>query len=122
MKLNINGTFYEWDWARVPIRDAMMLKTATKMNMVPFTQAFNDVDPACFTALAWLLLTRAGVKGPSGAPIQLADVPDFDLLEFLNPEQDVEEPDDAADPTTGSFSPSGITPDSTSPELSTVTG
>ena len=121
-KYNINGAMYEYDLDRPSVRDAMMLKTATKMNMVPFTQAFNDVDPACFTALAWLLLTRAGVKGPAGEPIQLADVPDFDLLEFLNPEQDVEEPDDAADPTTGSSSPSGIAPDSTSPELSTVTG
>jgi len=89
------------------------------MNMAPFAQAFQDADPGCFQALAWLLLTKAGVKGPGGEPIQLAEVPDFDLLEFLNPEQDVEEPDDAADPTTGSFSPSGITPDSTPPEPST---
>ena len=120
-KYNINGAMYEYDLDRPSVRDAMLLKTATKMNMVPFTQAFNDVDPACFTALAWLLLTRAGVKGPSGAPIQLADVPDFDLLEFLNPEQDVEESDGEVDPTIGSFSPSGIAPDSMSPELSTVT-
>src|SRR6266571_7533832 len=120
-KYNINGAMYEYDLDRPSVRDAMMLKTATGMNMVPFTQAFNDVDPACFTALAWLLLTRAGVKGPSGAPIQLDDVPDFDLLEFLNPEQDVEESDGEVDPTIGSFSPSGIAPDSMSPELSTVT-
>ena len=120
-KYNINGTVYEYDLDRPSVRDAMMLKTATKMNMVPFTQAFNDVDPACFTALAWLLLTRAGVKGPTGEPIQLAEVPDFDLLEFLNPGQDDEEPDGEEDPTTGNSSPSGITPDSTSPPLSTVT-
>jgi len=120
-KYNINGTVYEYDLDRPTVRDAMQLKTATKMNMAPFTQAFNDVDPACFTALAWLLLTRAGVKGPTGEPIQLAEVPDFDILEFLNPGQDDEEPDAEADPPIGGSSPRGITPDSTSPPLSTVT-
>ncbi len=100
-KYNINGAMYEYDLDRPSVRDAMMLKTATGMNMTPFTQAFNDADPAVFQAFAWLLLKRAGVKGTDGY------------------EQDDEEPDDAADPTTDSFSPSGITPDSTSPEPST---
>ena len=120
-KYNINGAMYEYDFDRPTVRDAMMLKTATKMNMAPFAAAFHDADPDVFVACAWLLLTKAGVKGPTGEPIQLADVPDFDMLEFLNPEQDDEEPDDAADPTTGSFSPSGIKPDSTSPAPSTST-
>lgn len=119
-KYNINGTIYEYDLDRPSVRDAMMLKTATGMNMTPFVQGFNDADPATFRALAWLLLTDAGVKGPHGQPIQLVEVPDFNMLEFLNMEQD-EEPDDVADPTTGSSSPSGITPDSTPPELSQST-
>jgi len=118
-KYNINGAMYEYDLDRPSVRDAMMLKTATGMNMTPFTQAFNDADPAVFQAFAWLLLKRAGVKGTDGQPLQLADTPDFNMLEFLNYEQDDEEPDDAADPTTVSFSLSGITPDSTSPEPST---
>jgi len=122
-KYNINGAMYEFDLAQPSVRDAMMLKTATGMNMTPFTAAFQDVDPNCFVALAWVLLTKAGVKRPDGQPIQLADVPDFDMLEFLNPEQDDEEPDGEddeepdgeADPTTGNSSPSGTTADSTSP-------
>ena len=118
-KYNINGAMYEYDLDRPSVRDAMMLKTATGMNMTPFTQAFNDADPAVFQAFAWLLLKRAGVKGTDGQPLQLADTPDFNMLEFLNYEQDDEEPDDAADPTTDSSSPSGITPDSTPPEPST---
>ena len=121
-KYNINGAFYEYDIERPMVLDAMMLKTATKMNMVPFTQALNDADPACFTALAWLLLTKAGVKGPAGEPIKLAEVPDFDMYEFLNFEQDDEEPDGEAGPPTVPFSPSGTTPDSTSLELSPTTG
>jgi hypothetical protein len=121
-KYNINGVMYEYDLGRPSVRDAMMLKTATKMNMMPFTQAFNDLDPECHVALAWLLLTKAGVKGPTGEPLKLAEVPDFDMYDFIRDgELDVEEPDDEADPTTGNSSPSGITPDSTSLELSTST-
>jgi hypothetical protein len=120
-KYIINGAVYEYDLARPTVADATMLKTATKMNMQPFGQALNELDPACFTALAWVLLTKAGVKGPGGEPIQLAEVPDFDMHDFLNPEQDDEEPDDEADPPTSSSSPSGITPDSTSPEPVTIT-
>jgi hypothetical protein len=121
-KYNINGAFYEYDVERPTVRDAMMLKTATKMNMVPFTQALNDADPACFTALAWLLLTKAGVTGPAGEPIKLAEVPDFDMLEFLNVDQDEDgEPDGEADPPTVPSSPSGTTADSTPPEPSPTT-
>jgi len=119
-KYNINGTIYEYDLDRPSVRDAMMLKTATGMNMTPFVQGYNDADPACFQAFAWLLLTRAGVKGPGGEPIQLAEVPDFNMYEFLDLEQD-EEPDDGADPTTGPSEPSGITPDSTQDVLSQST-
>src|SRR6266704_4248218 len=93
-KYNINGAMYEYDLDRPSVRDAMMLKTATGMNMTPFTQAFNDADPAVFQAFAWLLLRRAGVKGTDGQPLQLADTPDFNMLEFLNYEQDDEEPDE----------------------------
>jgi hypothetical protein len=121
-KYNINGTTYEYDIERPMVLDAMMLKTATKMNMVPFTQALNDADPVCFTALAWLLLTKAGVKGPAGEPIKLAEVPDFDMLEFLNYDQDGEEPDDETDPPTGPSSTNGTTADSTPPEPSPTTG
>jgi hypothetical protein len=121
-KYNINGTVYEYDLGRPTVRDAMQLKTATKMNMMPFTQAFNELDPECQVALAWLLLTKAGVKGPTGEPIQLAEVPDFDVYDFISDEQDDEEPDGEADPPTISSSPSGITPDSTSPDPSSVTG
>jgi hypothetical protein len=60
------------------------------------------------------------VTGPDGEPLKLADV-DFDIAEFLEAAEP-EEPDDEADPPMLSSSPSGITPDSTSPDLSSVTG
>src|SRR6266568_4864232 len=72
-KYNINGAMYEYDFDRPTVRDAMMLKTATKMNMAPFAAAFHDADPDVFVACGWLLLTKAGVKGPTGEPIQLAE-------------------------------------------------
>jgi hypothetical protein len=115
VKLNINGTFYDWDWGHVPIRDAMMLKTATGMNMTPFARSFDDLDPECLLAVAWVVLTRAGVKAADGTPLKLADVPDFDLNTFVALEPD--EPD----PTGGGTEP-GATPDSIPPEPSTATG
>jgi len=119
-KFDINGTKYEFDLDHVSVRDAMMLKTATGMNWKPFLQAVGDYDPACAVALAWVLLTRAGVKGADGQPLKLADVPDFDLSKFVEDDEEDAEPDEA-DPTTVPSSPSGITPDSTSPEPSTIT-
>ncbi len=113
MKLDINGTFYEFDLNHVPVRDAMMLKTATGMNWKPFLQSIDDYDPECLLALAWVVLTRAGVKGADDQPLKLADVPDFDMSTFLVEEQ---EPDGEADPPTALSSPSGITVGSTSPE------
>jgi hypothetical protein len=121
MKFDINGTFYEFDLNHVPVRDAMRLKVATGMNWKPFLQSIDDYDPDCLLAVAWVVLTRAGVINAAGVPLKLADVPDFDLSTFLVGEQDVEEPDGEADPPTAPSSPSGITPDSTSPEPSTIT-
>jgi hypothetical protein len=116
MKLNINGTVYDWDMDHITARDAMMLKTATGFNLKPFVQALTDVDPDCMIALAWVVQTQAGVKGTDGEPLKLADV-DFDLGAFL-----VQEPEDEADPTVGGLSSgNGATPDSTSPEPSTST-
>ena len=121
MKLDINGTFYEFDLNHVPVRDAMRLKVATGMNWKPFLQSIDDYNPECLLALAWVVLTRAGVKDAAGEPLKLADVPDFDLSTFLVEEQDVEEPDGEADPPTVPSSPSGITAGSTSAEPSTTT-
>jgi hypothetical protein len=125
VKLNINGTFYEWDWAHVPIRDAMMLKTATGMNMTPLARSFDDLDPECLLAVAWVALTKAGVKAADGTPLKLADVPDFDLNTFIA--IDIGDLDDDAaqhekpDPTGGGTEP-GVSPDSIPPEPSTPTG
>ena len=119
MKLNINGTVYEYDLDHISVRDAMMLKTATGMNLRPFSQAIGDLDAEALVALAWLVLTRAGVKGADGQPLTLADVPDFDMLQFLQ-EEEPSEPEE--DPTTGELnSGNGATPDSTSPAQSTTT-
>jgi hypothetical protein len=113
-KYNINGVMYEYDLDRISVRDAMMLKVETGMNLVPFSRGLGDFDPECVQAMAWLIQTTAGVKGPDGQPPKRADL-DFDLLAFFADEDDVEEPDDEADPPTEPSSPSGITPDSTSP-------
>jgi hypothetical protein len=108
-KYNINGTVYEYDMDRITVRDAMMLKTATGLNLQPFSTGLSELDPQCLAALAWLVQTKAGVKGPSGEPLKLADV-DFDVMEFF-----VEEPEpEPVDPTPGE--------DSTSPEDSTLPG
>jgi hypothetical protein len=113
VKLNINGTFYEWDWAHVPIRDAMMLKTATGMNMTPFARSFDDLDPECLLAVAWVVLIKAGVKGADGQPIKRDDI-DFDLNTFIA--------DDNAEPDpTGGGTESGVSLDSIPPEPSTAT-
>jgi hypothetical protein len=90
MKLNINGTIYDFDPARISVRDAMQLKTATGMNLKPFSTALTELDPGALAALAWLVQTKAGVTGPDGEPLKLADV-DFDMIEFLEDGQ----PDDA---------------------------
>jgi hypothetical protein len=124
VKLNINGTFYEWDWSHVPIRDAMMLKTATGMNMTPLARSFDDLDPECLLAVAWVALTKAGVKGPDGQPLKLADVPDFDMNSFIAIDIGDLDDDDAtnekSDPTGGGTEP-GVSPDSIPPEPSTAT-
>lgn len=114
MKLDINGTIYEYDIDHVGVRDAMALKTATGLNLRPFSVGLNEWDPDCMAALAWLVQTQAGVKGADGQPLKLADV-DFDMLAFFV-EVDVPEP---VDPTPGEDSTSPK--DSTSPELSTST-
>jgi hypothetical protein len=90
VKLNINGTVYDYDPARISVRDAMMLKTATGLNMKPFSTALTELDPDALIALAWLVQTKAGVQGADGEPLKLADV-DFDMIEFLEDGQ----PDDA---------------------------
>ena len=111
MKFNINGTFYEHDPDRITVRDAMMLKTATGLNLRPFSVGLNELDPDCAVAMAWLLLTKAGVNGPDGQPIQLKDI-DFNIIEFFDTDEPDEEPVDPT-PGEGSTSPK----DSTSPEL-----
>jgi hypothetical protein len=113
-KWNVNGTIYEYDMYHTSVRDAMMLKTATGLNLKPFSVGLYELDPDCVAALAWLLQTRAGVKGPGGQPIQLKDV-DCDLVEFFV-DDEIEEP---VDPTPGEDSTSPK--DSTSPEPSTNT-
>jgi hypothetical protein len=113
-KININGTIYEYDMDHIPVRDAMMLKTATGLNLKPFSVGLGEMDPECTAALAWLVQTKAGVKGPDGQPIQLKDV-DFDMLAFFVDE----EPEEPVDPTPGEGSTS--LKDSTSPEPSTTT-
>ena len=116
-KFNINGAWYEYDLEHPLIRDAMMLKTATGMNWKPFLQSMGQYDPECLLAFAWLLLTRAGVKGADGEALKLAEVPDFDIGEF---DAVADEP---VDPTIGEpSSPNGITADSTSPEPLPTTG
>jgi len=110
-KYNINGVEYEFDWNNVTVRDAMMLKTATGLNMRPLMEAFFEVDPDVLAALGWLLLTKAGVKGPDGEPIQLKDV-DFTVSTFS-----VEEPEpepEPTDPTRGEGSSPIAASDSTS--------
>jgi hypothetical protein len=82
MKLNINGAIYEYDLDRITVRDAMMLKTATGLNLKPFSTALGELDPNCLAALAWLVQTKAGVKGADGEPLKFGDV-DFDMIEFL---------------------------------------
>ena len=89
MKLNINGTIYDYDMDRISIRDAMMLKTATGLNLRPFSAALTDLDPNCLQALAWLVQVKAGVTGADGAPIKVGDV-DFDMVEFLEDQQPAE--------------------------------
>jgi len=112
-KYNINGAMYEYDLDRISIRDAMMLKAETGYNLVPFSKGLSDFDPECVQAMAWLIQTTAGVKGPGGQPLKRADL-DFDLLAFFA-DEDEDEPDEA-DPTSGESLPGGVTPDSTSPE------
>lgn len=113
-KFDINGDIYEFDGEHISVREAMMLKTATGLNLRPFGVGLNELDPECMVALGWLLLTRAGKKGPDGQPILLKDV-DFDTGTFF-----VElEPGEPVDPTPGEDSTSPK--DSTSPELSTST-
>ena len=117
MKFDINGTIYEYDMEHVSVRDAMMLKGATGFNLRPFSQALGDLDPDCMAALAWVIQTKAGVKGADGDPLKLADV-DFDMTAFLAEELE----EDEADPTTGGLSSgNGATPDSTSPEPASTT-
>jgi hypothetical protein len=82
MKLNINGAIYDYDMDRITVRDAMMLKTATGLNLKPFSTALGELDPNCLAALAWLVQTKAGVKGADGEPLKFTDV-DFDMIEFL---------------------------------------
>jgi hypothetical protein len=106
MKLNINGTIYDYDIDRITVRDAMMLKTATGLNLRPFSVGIGELDPECLAALAWLVQTKAGVKGTDGEPLRLADV-DFDMIEFIV----TEAPPEPVDPTPGE--------DSTSPKDST---
>lgn len=113
-KFNINGSTYEYDMEHVTVRDAMMLKTATGLNLKPFSVGLNELDPGCTAALAWLMQTKAGVKGPDGQPLQLKDV-DFDMIEFWAGD----EPEEPVDPTPGEDSNS--LKDSTSPEPSTST-
>jgi hypothetical protein len=118
-KYNINGTTYEYDLDRISIRDAMMLKAETGYNLVPFSKGLSDFDPECVQAMAWLIQTTAGVKGPDGQPLKRADL-DFDLLAFFADDED-EEPDGETDPPTEPpltepSSPSGTTPDSMLPE------
>ena len=113
-KLNIGGTIYEHDMDHISVADAMKLKTATGLNLKPFSVGLGELDPQCCAALAWLVLTKAGVKGPDGQPIQLKDV-DFDMVEFFVED----EPEEPVDPTPGEDSTS--LKDSTSPEPSTIT-
>lgn len=113
-KFDINGTIYEYDWEHISVRDAMQLKSATGLNLRPFSVGLNELDPDCLVALGWLLQTRAGVKGADGQPIQLKDV-DFDTNAFFV-EEDEPEP---VDPTPGEPSTSPLA--STSPEPSTTT-
>lgn len=115
MKYRINGTVYEFDWQHATVRDWMALKSVTGLNRRPFATGFDEGDPACMAAVAWLLLSKAGEKGPDGQPIQFKDV-DFDVNEFL---ADEEEPEEQPDPTPGE--PSTSLSDSTSPEPSTST-
>jgi hypothetical protein len=112
-KVNINGVIYDYDIDRVSVRDAMMLKSATGLNLQPFSVGLSQLDPDCMAALAWLLQTKAGVKGPDGQPLQLKDV-DFTVTSFF-----VDEPVEEVDPTPGEDSTSPK--DSTSPEPSTTT-
>ncbi len=116
-KYSINGTVYEYDIDHISIRDALMIKVKTGLNLVPFSAGLGDLDPGCIQALAWVILTAAGAKGPAGEPVKLEDV-DFDMLAFFVEEP---EPDSEADPTPGEAPNGGVTPGSTSPEPSTST-
>jgi hypothetical protein len=113
-KVNINGTIYDYDIDHLSVRDAMILKSATGLNLQPFSIGLSQLDPDCMAALAWLLQTQAGVKGDDGQPLQLKDV-DFMVTSFF-----VDEPVEEVDPTPGEDSTSPK--DSTSPEPSTTTG
>lgn len=113
-KFNVNGAIYEFDYENISVRDAMLLKTATGLNLRPFSVGLNELDPECLQALGWMLQTRAGVKGPDGQPIQLKDV-DFATNDFFVED----EPAVPVDPTPGELSTSPS--DSTSPELSPST-
>lgn len=114
-KFNINGTIYEYDIHRCSVRDGMMFKSATGLNLKPFSVGLYELDPDCVAALAWVLLTHAGVKGSDGQPIQLKDVEVDDMVGFFV----VEDEPEPVDPTPGE--PSTSPSDSTSPEPSTAT-
>lgn len=62
MKLNIDGTLYDYDSETMTLAEAFALKEATGWGLRAFYDAYNDGEPATYAWIAYLARTRAGEK------------------------------------------------------------
>lgn len=62
MKLDIDGTFYEYDPDALTLEEAFQLKEATGWGLRAFAEAFDDREPAAIAFVAYLARKRAGER------------------------------------------------------------
>lgn len=111
-----DGTEYEFDQDRLPLAEAIAVKTAAGLGITDFLVGIRNMDPVALKAMVWLVRKRAGEA------VRFADV-EFEVFRFCESlrQTDTQEDEDAVPPVqepTMSGSDTGTTPPSGVPAIS----
>lgn len=70
MKLDIDGTFYEWDFDSLTLAEAFEVKDQTGWGLRSWVSAVEEREPAAIAFVAYLARKRAGERLDWRASVQ----------------------------------------------------
>lgn len=59
--IEFEGKSYKLDMDNIDVVEAMLIKTKTGHNLLPFQAALEECDPTALRALYWLMMKQKGV-------------------------------------------------------------